>query len=862
MCILLLSGCNVAQTTSNEQRADYVLDDNLLMDATNTKKKGSDEKNKVTDMQKVLENEYLELYLGKQYDIAVYNKATGKVICSNPVFHESTQEEQNALMDDTKKLLFSQVSIEYYDANQKRLTMTSYPDSYSQDKNQVTYEVVDDSLVVKYALGTNYADSGLVQTFSNETFTKYNDMLQKMVDSKQISIIDYRAFVNNYTKLTYSEMKEADKAMYLERYPNIKELGTFYVIKPKLTNKITNQLLKMYTLLGINQEVVKAEQEKMGMVDGAGMPAYFVIPIRYRLQGNDLIVSVDTKSIQASQGYYLTKVELLKSFAATTPEQEGYIFLPDGSGSIIENDSVSNSMDKVSIPFYGQDYAKMYQSSAEIAINSTFPVFGIKGDDSAVFAIVENGSGIGGVCAQITSNYLNYNIVYPYFDYTAVDHFDREGVTYAFSATVPDVDYGIRYHFLSDEDANYSAMARYYRQYLEKKADITKKENKESHLPIDVQFIGSISKTVNYLGIPYEKDYAVTTFEDADTITQQLKDSQVDNIDLLYSGIINGGMNFKAVSKVKIQQELGGEKGFKALQSKLEQKGNALYTDIDFTRIFEKGNGITQNEEVSKYLNKNTVYVSQSNPSTGMKSYQGASYLVNPLLYDQQVALFMKAFEKVGSKNLYLSSMGAYLNGNYSAKFGVTRQTSLMLTQALLQKLKDNGYKMKLDCGNDYVLPYADSLTNIATTSSHQRIESYAIPFVAMVLKGYIPYTSQAINQATNSEKAILESVESGAGLNYLLMYEDQLTLSDTQYTSLFSIHYNLWLDEIIKTYHKINADLGYLSNVSIQQHQHITQEVNCVVYEDGSKVYVNYGSSDYRTPYGIVPAMSYLVAH
>jgi hypothetical protein len=413
---------------------------------------------------------------------------------------------------------------------------------------------------------------------------------------------------------------------------------------------------------------------------------------------------------------------------------------------------------------------------------------------------------------------------------------------------------------LDGQDATYSGMARYYRKYLEQKGYIQKDTEQTKKLALDVQMIGSILKTENYIGIPIEKDYAVTTFDNANTIMKQLNSNKVDKADVLYSGIANGGLNFKSVAKIKLQKELGGLAGFKTLESQLKEMGYELYSDIDFTKIYEKGNGVSQKEDVSKYLSKNTVYISEANPATGIKSYQGASYLVNPMLYDEVVTSFMNEFEKTGSRKLYLSSIGAYLNGNYSSKAGVTRETSLTLTKALLQKLKDNQYKMKLDCGNDYVLPFAESLTNVATTSSHQRIESYSIPFVGMVLKGYVPYTGRAINQANNSEKAILEAVESGAGLNYLLMYKDQLTLVGTEQMNLFSIDYKLCMDEMLNTYNKLNSDLGYLSNVSITEHKHLSDDVNCVVYENGSKVYVNYGNTAYTTPDGKVEAMSYLV--
>ncbi|MBE5960462.1 MAG: hypothetical protein E7256_03595 [Lachnospiraceae bacterium] len=861
ICSLLLCSCsNITAVKNNEESVAYSLDDRALMASNTQKEDKRDVSDEIEGMQKVLENDEIALYLGSNYDIAVLRKDNGQVLYSNPALHQVEKEVQDSYIDETKKLLFSQVDIEYYNTAQKMGTMSSYPDSYSADKNQVSVAVNEDSVVVTYGIGTSYDNTGLIPVFTGATFDGYDQTLQGLVKEKKISVIEYRAFKNNYTKLAYSEMSAEEQAEYKAKYETIEELDTIYVIKPNLTNKITNQLLSIYTLLGINDEVKKAEEEKLGEAVGSGVPAYFSIPLTYRLHGEDLVVSVDLKDIVCAEGYYLTKVNLLKSFGATTKKDEGYLFLPDGSGSIIENDRVAASMDKVSIPFYGQDYGKTYDTYQDIAIDSTLPVFGCKAGDLAMFGIVESGSAIGGAAAQITSNYLPYNIVYPYFEYVVADDFLREGVSYAFYDVVPDTTYAIRYHFLEGEDANYSGMARYYRGYLEQMGKLEKQSSDNCNLPLDIELIGTITKTKNYFGIPIESDYAVTDFTQANEIMTVLKENEIGNVSVLYAGMMNGGMAFKAASKVKVQSELGGSKGFKKLNQALDDMGYGLYPDVDFTRIYEKGNGVTKKEEVSKYLNKNTVYISKALPASGEKTYEGASYLINPLLYPEITSSFLKQYKKLGSDKLYVSSVGAYLNGNYSSSAGVTKETARVKTEELLAALCENGYKLKLDCGNAYTLPYASSLCNVKTSSSGQRIESYSIPFVGMVLKGMVPFTTSAINEEGNSEKAFLEAVESGAGLHYLLMYESQLTLVDTDYMNLFSVNYNLWMDKIIESYKRINSDLGFLSNTKIAKHIHLMDDVNCVVYEDNTKVYVNYSDDQVTVPDGIVESMSYMV--
>lgn len=858
---LALSGCSIHTVMNNEKYKEYKSDDFSVIYEADTKIT-NDEKKLAAGMEKMLENEYLELYFGEDYDIAVYNKSTGKVFWSNPVFHDISKVERNKIPEDAKALLFSQVSVEYYNSKQKKETMSSYPESYSENKNQVEYEIKNHALLVKYGLGTSYDNTGLVTAFTGETFDQYDAVLKKKVDKKEISILEYRAFFNSYTKYEYAAMSGEEQSELKKKYPAIEDLKAVYVIKPNLTNKRTNELLKIYTLLGIDKRISELEKEKLNEAKSGSVPAYFSIPVKYELQGCDLIVSVDTKQIEVTEGFYLTKVELLKNFGASKADEAGYLFLPDGSGSIINNNQVSVSMDKITIPFYGQDYAKNVTASSEIAIQNTLPVFGIKAGGDGLFAIVENGAAIGGVSAQITGSNINYNMAYPYFNYTEMDRLGIEGVSYAFYGSVPDVEYAVRYHFLNGDFADYSGMARYYQKYLEQNGIIRRQEGKGGRLPLDIEFLGCIEKTVNYFGIPVDNSYPVTTFKQSAAIMKLLKNGGISSAQVLYSGMVNGGMKFKSVKKIEVEPGLGGVAGFRELDAGLNKQGYEVFPNIDFTRIYKKGNGIRSKEDVSKYLNRSTASIENMEPATGMPSGRNQSYLINPLRYKDMAASFMKDFDKTGSRNLYLSSIGTNLSGNYSTREGVTRQTAQILTKELLKKLEEQGYKMKFDCGNAYVLSYADSLSNVAAASSHQRIESYSIPFVGMVLKGYLPFTGCAVNQSGNREKNILEAVESGAGLNYLLMYEKQLALTDTDYTDLFSVNYQLWIENIISAYQKLNRDLGALSNERIIRHEHIKADVNCVTYENGAKVYVNYSDCDYRSPDGLVKAQSYQVVN
>ena len=235
-------------------------------------------------------------------------------------------------------------------------------------------------------------------------------------------------------------MTDADKATYKRLYPSIEELGTIYVVNDNLTARVTNNILAVYTVLGIDESVKTAEKEKLGEIVAGSKPAFFRVPVRYRLSGGDLLVSVDMSAIEETEDYFITKIELLKCFGAAKPTDEGYLFVPDGSGSIIENNIVSNAMNKVDVPFYGQDQAVVLLEGTSIAVKNTFPVFGVRSGDHAVFGIVENGAAVGGMSAQVNSASITYNLAYPYLIYHVVDNFGIQGVLLDFYQNVADVD--------------------------------------------------------------------------------------------------------------------------------------------------------------------------------------------------------------------------------------------------------------------------------------------------------------------------------------------------------------------------------------------------------------------------------------
>ena len=125
---------------------------------------------------------------------------------------------------------------------------------------------------------------------------------------------------------------------------------------------------------------------------------------------------------------------------------------------------------------------------------------------------------------------------------------------------------------------------------------------------------------------------------------------------------------------------------------------------------------------------------------------------------------------------------------------------------------------------------------------------------------GLKDYTCEAINLAGDYKTLLLECAEYGAGLNFTVMSADTSILQDSAYSCYTSAGYQPWKDEIIATILKYQNDMKGLNRQRIDSHEILADGVAATVYEDGTRVYVNYTDVDYTSGAVTVPAREYIV--
>ena len=74
------------------------------------------------------------------------------------------------------------------------------------------------------------------------------------------------------------------------------------------------------------------------------------------------------------------------------------------------------------------------------------------------------------------------------------------------------------------------------------------------NIPFYLQLVGSISEKKHVMGIPYQALEALTTFDEAKTIMNQMNQRDIDNIKLKYAGWFNGGLDHKVPDPVSVDE--------------------------------------------------------------------------------------------------------------------------------------------------------------------------------------------------------------------------------------------------------------------------------------------------------------------
>ena len=792
---------------------------------------------KTLGMRVVAENSALAMLI-KDSDglIAIRDKSTGNIFYTSP----AEAAEDAGASDFYKKMMRAALNVTYYNER----VQASEMDSFSKSVEEGQFEIKDTSCGadITYTIGEAESKLILPPAMSEEKFDSYMAKMEEKTAKK---------VKRNYLFLDKNTLGKSEYEDYLATYPGL-EAHNLYILKSGTKDYLREELAEYFVEAGYTAEELSADKaENCG--ETASTKPWFVITVSYRIEDDSFVAEIDPTSVSYNDdGYYLTHIDLLPYFGAASTAQNGYMFVPDGSGAVININNGKKDVASYYAKVYGEDMTlsslNRFKTEAEEEFSVKMPVFGIKADDTAWLSVIEQGTGYADIRAEISGKTSSYNHVYAGFSYltygsVSMDEIIGANSFYMYSKPQFASNYRMRFFFLAGDDADYTGMALRYRKYLADAGKLTAGKAGTS-TPFYAEYIGAIDKTQSTLGIKYDSIVPVTTYSQALEITDKLLDAGVKNLSVVYTGWEKGGLRANAAANISSLAKVSrGGTNLEEFAAALAGKDVDFYPLVEMQRVERDGfaDGYSTFTNAPRYFDRSIVRTYNRIYANGITSKWNVN-LISPYFAESLAQRVSERIKKNGATGIGIDSLSHVLYSDYDDTKYTDRQAAERHNENALSIVsKEFSGNVLAENSNVYAFEYVSDIIDVPTASNHTRLLDGDVPFYQTVIKGCIDFAGSPLNLADDYETAILQAAETGAGLCFEWIYENNSVIKDSDFDALFSVNYLTWIDIATADWNRLNKVCGALNNVAITDRTQIGDAV-VVTYENGAKVAVNYG--------------------
>lgn len=587
--------------------------------------------------------------------------------------------------------------------------------------------------------------------------------------------------------------------------------------------------------------------------------AQISIPVSYRLEEDGVSVSVEVAQIaEGKDGVY--KVSLLPFFASVKNNTDSYLFVPSGSGALMQVDDTVRTVRNYGEKVYGEDASNQGAYLTTESETVRMPVFGVKNQDNSLFAIITEGAETAEITATAGEKRFGYSSVYTTFNLRGKSEYSLKGSAkennkvIKYSEELVDINAAtVRYVLLSEEDSDYNGMAKYYRSYL-----MNKGMKESTDIPdAMVTVLGGVKVRRLALGVPYQTISVLTDFEETKSILEDIISDTKASLAVNLKGFGPSGLDSGAYAgKYKTSSKFGGKKELKNLVSWTKEKGIDTFFDVD-TIFF--------NESYKNFKIKNSAlspgYVRAKNYDYTIvvreQDTSSHSYLVDRYSLAKSSKKLVLAARDLGIGGIGLSSLTKTAYSDYSKPEYYCKAHMSNDVTAILSTLKNNKVKSFGESANAYAAAGLDYVFNSPTTSSKLYVLDSEVPFYQMVFRGHTALSGATINLAENENTEFLKCMLTGSSLGFTLADEAERDVVTGSHSAIGSSIYS-GISSRIKDYISLAQPLyDALGSSEILTYES-NGDIAETVFSNGIRVIVNYSDKDVNTDLGLVKANSF----
>jgi hypothetical protein len=576
--------------------------------------------------------------------------------------------------------------------------------------------------------------------------------------------------------------------------------------------------------------------------------------VRVELEPSGVRVEVPFESISEGGDFKLGLLYVYPFFGATREDEvTGYMFIPDGAGSLIRFAATTKAQNI----FYGRYYADDLGMLGELPYDPTLnrpyrlslPVSGmVHGErQNAFISIVEKGAAYGELQAHPAGVTTKFNFLHTAFIYNE-SYFqatNRAGAGVTTLQPSPNAfDITIHYRFLTGPESDYVGMARSYQQYLREKGMLADAAvGPGDDIGIRLEFLGGEKERILF----WPRFIPMTTVSQMASILEGL---DVRNPEVIYYGWQPLGATAMPPRTLKLERGLGSLNELKALAQSIADRGGNFYLYLDPQAALVDEGGYSPRNDLALAITS----VNLRGANRNKLNY----YLNLRAIRDRYARLSEGVFSELEAPvGLALDGIGSTLYSDFRRGSFLGRDEAIREYQALLA---EHPGRTAFYMPNDYVFGFMQAYYDIPLSNSGYLYATEAAPFLQIVLAGYIPTYGPALNFSSNLQADLLRHVDFNVYPSYFLSHDPTSKILRTSSNWIYSSAYSQWAPEIERTYQWLNNLLGPVRGEQIVAREALAEDVMATTYSNGQQIIVNYGGQPFRADATLVNAQDAVI--
>jgi hypothetical protein len=313
-----------------------------------------------------------------------------------------------------------------------------------------------------------------------------------------------------------------------------------------------------------------------------------------------------------------------------------------------------------------------------------------------------------------------------------------------------------------------------------------------------------------------------------------LNDLAIENVDAIYYGWQPLGVSSMPPSSLKLDGALGSLEQLQALIQSIQSRGGRFSVYLDPQAALLGVGGYSRRTDLAMSITTVNLLGYNRNNMNYYRNLKSLDSFYSSLSQD--------VFSRLDA-GLALDDIGSTLYSDFKRNHFINREQTITSYQELLAQ---NDGKLSFYVPNDYMFPFMQAYYDMPLSDSGYLYSSESVPFMQVVLAGYVPFYGPALNFSSDMHKDLLSHVDYDVYPSYFLSQDVTSRILDTSLNWIYSSSYGQWGQAIKDAYAWLDGLLGPVKGQEIVARKVLADGVYVTTYSNGMQIIVNYKESPF----------------